>query len=340
MNTLPEGILQSVAELLSPTDALSLSRTSKQLFDVLHLASTPHCRFIDRFSVGDCDDSMHYGFELPSISPISVHTLLISMQWSDQGWGNRKGRIMIVAEDKNQSLDRHRAEYNRVVFASKIASHSRKQLRIEIKPKQNESYHLFYAVGGGGGHSLVLFNISVQALLFDDNKKSTATAFNFLVRSNALRRWDNWVEEYDNASTKAVIASTKYLLLKGKAILPPLAEYFKSYGISSRDLSLSFVDAVEKASDDWARLKDIYSRTWRHEEIGDVQSFGRSVGEESGSDSDGEDSFHNYATTGMIVGVESEYEVMFDNRPSFVFHAGRRALHAGRRALSLFRRRS
>jgi hypothetical protein len=75
----------------------------------------------------------------------------LTMTWSDQGWGNHKGRLFY-------QFDTNPAEY----FA--IASHNLVTETISVSGltgPDNADFSLFYVVGGGGGHSLHINNASI-----------------------------------------------------------------------------------------------------------------------------------------------------------------------------------
>mmetsp|Transcript_18828 Transcript_18828/g.40770 ORF Transcript_18828/g.40770 Transcript_18828/m.40770 type:complete len:182 (-) Transcript_18828:306-851(-) len=167
-----------IAGYLPPQDAINFSRTCRKLNSQLSLTVTHPRQILTNFAKRDCNNDCHYGFQIPVISQVSVHSILIVMNWKDQGWGNRKGRVLVVAERENQTNDRaslgqrlgQGQEFagGRVVYASGIAPHESQRLQIILKPRLKESYHIWYVVGGGGGHNLALFNVNVQAIVFDE----------------------------------------------------------------------------------------------------------------------------------------------------------------------------
>mmetsp|Transcript_29779 Transcript_29779/g.63766 ORF Transcript_29779/g.63766 Transcript_29779/m.63766 type:complete len:182 (-) Transcript_29779:141-686(-) len=104
-----------------------------------------------------------------------VHTASVRCEWWDQGWGNYKGRIWIVAlpasiEDRPLSElsleERLNLEGGRIVYSSPIAPRQRETLTINFSPKMEENYHLWYEVGGGGGHKLFISNLRLKTLVF------------------------------------------------------------------------------------------------------------------------------------------------------------------------------
>ena len=174
MDDVPEEILkQNVAEYLPPSGVRQLSITSKKLHAQLSLSTTPPRRILTEFSRteyrnGNADHgpySIDYGFEIPVPSQVECHSIFVSMSWRDQGWGNQKSYLVVLAGDKETRL-------GPVVFASDIAPHSQQRLEITFNPERDQSYHLWYVVGGGGGHSLHLSDVQVEALVFDDPSHS------------------------------------------------------------------------------------------------------------------------------------------------------------------------
>lgn len=348
MDSLPNEIMENIADFLPPLGALQLTRTSKKLYSQFSLATTSRSKFLSEFSRDDCDDDMHYGFEIPTILQVSVHTLLVTMKWWDQGWGNRKGRLLLVAENKNQSYDRsgkkNGPDFGRVVYESRIAKHARRRLNITFKPKNNESYHIWYVVGGGGGHELNLYNMKIQALVFDESK-SAIKAFNFLAKSNGLLPWDEKLPSpvqlgqlRRDSLTSAVLVSTSYLLEEGEPVLPTLASYFDSYGISESDLSLKFVESIKSALDDWAQQRCIYREHWKSEleagrnalyysrnELYYARSAFNEDIDDDESDSDEDESANNSSHQNLGEVASFTYEQL-DSRPRLFRQMGFRSL--------------
>jgi len=192
MNNLPNEILPIVAGYLPSSDAIKLNNTCKKFHSRLSLTATAPHSIITEFSRRNPDGDAHYGFLIPVPNQVSCHSMRVSMIWQDQGWGDRKGQVFVVAEEENQLY--HRSSQNfgggRLVYTSAIASHEKQSLAIEFQPKENETYHVWYKVGSGGGHSLSLSSVNVQALLFDDTSRCFVNAYNFLAKTEALPAWD------------------------------------------------------------------------------------------------------------------------------------------------------
>jgi hypothetical protein len=228
MNELPKEVLQNIANYLPASTVTNLTCTSKQIHSQLQLNITPSLNLLRHFIKSDRNDLINYGFDIPiPPSTVSIHTLFLTMQWRDQGWGNLKGRVLILAKSTRGT---------RVVYASNIAPHTEQTLQIAIhNPQDYESYHLCYIVGGGGGHELNLYFIEMKALVIDEGK-TIVRAFQIL--SAVLPHWNvgyvcwnsptSYVCLLNNVASDhlmLLLASVRYLLLHDQAMLPPLVEY-------------------------------------------------------------------------------------------------------------------
>lgn len=107
-----------------------------------------------------------------------AHTVFVTMNWCDQGWGNRKGMISIVNEDASGGLGddgqelpaRAPGDYQAwppcVVAGKDPAPHNRDPLRLTFHPIKGKTYSIWYRVGGGGGHRLEVSECTVRVLEF------------------------------------------------------------------------------------------------------------------------------------------------------------------------------
>mmetsp|Transcript_21839 Transcript_21839/g.33154 ORF Transcript_21839/g.33154 Transcript_21839/m.33154 type:complete len:348 (-) Transcript_21839:312-1355(-) len=258
MEQIPDDISPLMVDYLPRLDAVNLSRTCRKLRSQLSFTTTRR-RILTGFIKDDRDDERHYGFQIPVTSQVAVHSILVSMSWKDQGWGNLKGMVLLVAEDKTRSYDRSGRkglDGGRVIRTSDIAPHTLENLSFSFRPRQHESYHLWYIVGGGGGHSLRLSNVSIQSLVFDDKARSFAKAHHFLRKSNIFHPWDVMarslqVHQFHNDACKAILASTSHSLTHGLQVLPPTISFFRGYGVSSEDLSMGLIKSIESLWSDW-----------------------------------------------------------------------------------------
>lgn len=223
MDELPDEILPIVVGHLPPSGAIQLNNTCKKLHSKLSLTTTFPRRILTNYFRQDPDDEAHYGFQIPVPHQVSCHSMLLSMTWKDQGWG---GRVFVLAEAKNRSNDGSGRQFSegRVVYASGIALHEERRLAIAFQPKKNETYHLWYVVGHGGGNRLRLSNTSIRSLVFDDPSRCFGKASNYLTKTDALPAWDEESGATVPVDTEQFL-STLYLL-------PPLISFADGENVS------------------------------------------------------------------------------------------------------------
>lgn len=190
---LPNEILPIVVGYLPPSGAIQLNNACQKFHDGLSLTATYPRRILTDFFRHEIDDDAHYGFPIPVHPQVACHSLLLSMMRTDQGWGNHRGRVFIVAEARNgvRATDaRRKFDGGRVVCTAGIAQREGRRLAIAFQPKGHESYHLWYAVGGGGARDLRLTDIQVSTLVFDDAARCFRQASDLLARTDPFHAWD------------------------------------------------------------------------------------------------------------------------------------------------------
>uniref|UniRef100_A0A7S2WKB2 Uncharacterized protein n=1 Tax=Eucampia antarctica TaxID=49252 RepID=A0A7S2WKB2_9STRA len=82
-----------------------------------------------------------------------VHSVIITFDYKDQGWGNSKSSISIVEND----------DTNNLVVQSPTAKHHTTHCQLVFNPKPGCTYALAYIVGGGGGHHLYAQNVKLSS---------------------------------------------------------------------------------------------------------------------------------------------------------------------------------
>jgi len=181
----------------------------------------------------------------------------VSMIWKDQGWGNRKGKLFVVAEEKNQPYDRSSQRFGggRLLYTSEIAPHEEHTLGITFQPKENETYHIWYVVGGGGGHSLSLFSVIIQALLLDDIFRCYGKACNFLTRTEALPAWD------EESSANIHLHIEQFVLTQGEHLLPPLISFAARRNVSDNELQRKLMGFIQSICESWMEEHSAYAKT-------------------------------------------------------------------------------
>jgi len=221
MDELPDEIMPTIAGYLPPVDTIQLNSTSKILHSKPSITASYPREILTKFSRRDCDGDLHYGFQVPVPHQVSCHSVLLSLIWRDQGWGNRNGKIFIEAEEKSHipSTSSRRFGEGRVVHTSGIAPHTAKRLGIVFQPKESETYHFWYAAGGGGGHNAHLCNVRIQTLVLDDPGRCFGKAYNVLAKTDALGVWDQKSRPIVHLDVE------KFLMTLEERLLPPLISF-------------------------------------------------------------------------------------------------------------------
>ena len=112
-----------------------------------------------------------------------IHTVILRCEWKDQGWGNRKGMLSIVA-DGGKAPDDYQPWSPAVVAGKEPAPHSYESLELRFRPPPTDdeapvlhgafvsrldvqrTYTLCARAGGGGGHALSVKDLTVRILAF------------------------------------------------------------------------------------------------------------------------------------------------------------------------------
>jgi len=241
---LPLEILKMAVQFLSPRDAVRVKRASKKLNSQLDLVATDRLRILDSLVRRDSDFNVHLGFELPGLSrDSSIHTTILSMKWQDQGWGNRKSRVIITAEMKGEEYDAptwSNFEGRRVIFRSSHASHTEERLKISFHPRTDETYSLWFIVGGGGGHCIHLKEIELRTIAFDG---PFVKALAFCSESNLISSWA--AKSLATADfVETLLRTALHLVSRGTEIPPPLLLFFDQYGLSAEELSVELIKSI------------------------------------------------------------------------------------------------
>jgi len=132
-------------------------------------------------------------YRLPVWMP-HVHSLIFRCNWVDQGWGDRKGLLAVVAypsvdaEQLPENIPANDSRYPRVwsvggrgrlvYITRQFVPHHRDALRITLpRPKPGESFFLFALAGGGGGHEIHISDVTLQTIVFDKEDRSISKTF-------------------------------------------------------------------------------------------------------------------------------------------------------------------
>ena len=85
--------------------------------------------------------------------------------WNDQGWGGQKGMLSVV-RDGGIAPDDYAPWSPDVMCGKEPAPHVETSEYMEFRPRAGEGYAIWYRVGGGGGHELIIHRIEVHRLRY------------------------------------------------------------------------------------------------------------------------------------------------------------------------------
>ena len=166
MESLPDLVLLKIAEYLLPEDCVNLSLTCKRFHGILpkfvHFEGKDFK--IKGPSAGHWAPSTY--FDGPKLTG-KVKSFRGNVSWKDQGWGNRKGRLMVklMRPVAGQETPKVIAENNNLFG---IAEHNWADAECKLVndpivqlSEPNDFYSFERNAGGGGGHSLHVKNFAV-----------------------------------------------------------------------------------------------------------------------------------------------------------------------------------
>lgn len=249
VSILPFELQKNIAGYLSVLDASRFSQCSQQMHRNLSLSTISLPLLLDATWHGNVNegDTSQLARPIPIPFRNRVHSVILQGRWRDQGWGNRKGQVLLMAKREN--------EPDRIVLESDIAHHIDNDLRMVFHLVDNEVYSLYIKVGGGGGHSLHIKQMKTTLVIMDSDAKTLAVNFAALKDQGALKDESTFYIQLLRASAQAL----KTQLKTGAALDWNLKQLFESTGIS-----------VDKRNlDAWIEIcnafLDIYDELFTHE---------------------------------------------------------------------------
>ena len=181
MDLLSSDIHVTISEFLNKTDVIHFASTCKTIKNNLGLVT-----FYDSFSYNfeksyrwngsynNGDREMYWFHLTPNIlKSKKIHTIRFRCAWKDQGWGNRKGRLIIREDSAKNQYTNNNGQANLVghkIFETNIAEHQYTSLKIHFQPEPGKTYTMSYVVGGGGGHELCIKNPKVSMLIYNGQR--------------------------------------------------------------------------------------------------------------------------------------------------------------------------
>jgi hypothetical protein len=262
----PPELMQRTASFLHPRGAIDFSQTCRAVHDSLALASLNpplplivQTKILDgAYATGDKDVPF---MRLPIPLHRRVHSVTLSLQWRDQGWGNRKGQIRIVGRRTTQPVDlNHPFHGGKIVSTSPIAEHDVTNCKLTFVPKEGHVYHVFYRAGGGGGHQLHLESVTLFSMILDDPNRCVSRNYRLLRERGAigpemsgsrLRTFDG---HFCQDALLGVSKSIRRQLAAGERPSPELVLLMTNYSIDINEASLFSIEEIVQADIDERNL--------------------------------------------------------------------------------------
>ena len=216
VSLIPSVVKARIATYLTAKDALQWAATSKSMQTDLGLSvlTPPYELLYSQIWLGDRitgDHPRRYNPRIPILCRRS-HSIIVSCRWKDQGWGTRQGKLFIVASKtttatgmgstttKNNNHHNHHHyripsdpsispfDGGRVVCESPtFAGHSWTTLQMSFCPRDEELYHLWYVCGNMDGSLLMVEDLVVRTVLFDDPSRNVTHSYQRLCDLGLVR---------------------------------------------------------------------------------------------------------------------------------------------------------
>jgi hypothetical protein len=180
MNFLPIEVRRMVPSFWTPSEALEMAQMNSNVSrSIFGLTASPPQVILPAGHWRTVPSSPDPGFlplcgpEIPLVFDAqNTHSVTLKCTWQDQGWGNRKGRLYVVGHDSHAIPPQAQWNFSsgRVLSsAPSVAPHNSQELKMFFTPiVECDTYHLFYKVGGGGGHELLVWNLEAVSVGFGD----------------------------------------------------------------------------------------------------------------------------------------------------------------------------
>ena len=211
---LPSVLKTRIASFLNHQDFIRFSRTKKVFRSEIWLSSLspPYELIYSQVWLGTTGDDVPKKAERIPVFSSQPHSITLTCKWKDQGWGEHLGRLYVVAE-RSENTQQHQQKHQecsssdsdkehflmfhgrRVVCESSPSPHEYSSLELTFSPRRDEIYHLWYKVGGVGGSYLMVDNLVVHSLVYDDQERSLRTIYSKVCQLRILESNDEDDEE-------------------------------------------------------------------------------------------------------------------------------------------------
>jgi len=175
LSALPNDALYHAVSFLDSKEALQLPVLNSSFRETLSLSSlhNPTPMFVRNTWYGARDETGNTprrSVWIPVLFPNRTHSIVLTCRWRDQGYGNRKGGLFVVAVDTHDDPNAttlESIENGKIVYESPLAPHEEQSLQMSFSYSPSKAYYLWYRVGGGGGHQLRVHNLEMHTIIHD-----------------------------------------------------------------------------------------------------------------------------------------------------------------------------
>ena len=154
----------------------------------------------------------------------------------DVGRGNQKGTtLFVVAVPANDDLNWNTLssiENGQTIYESPVAPHEKTPLRISFNYSVSKSYFLWYRVGGGGGHQLLIENLTAHTVIFDHADRLLLHNYDALKSQNGVQIQSTFYLNLLHATAKSLLVQ----LENGQDADSHLVTLLESSGLQSLSL--------------------------------------------------------------------------------------------------------
>lgn len=253
VKTLPLELKRRIASFLSAGDAILLSQTCKALHSSLVLSSLSPPRLVlpllEEVGHWRTGDDILRSIRIPVLQR-RVHSLTLSFDWRGQRRGESKGKVWIAGRSTSLPIDpEHPYQGGTVVCESPLAPHTLQHFKMTFVPTEGLVYHLFYRIGGSGGHQLRIENGMLTTVIFDDEERNIASNYQRLTQVGVIGPdvSDNHVGTFYPGLLMRVSKALRQQLAAGQAPDPAIASYFEDFDIPVNEDSLLAVQEIVQA---------------------------------------------------------------------------------------------
>jgi hypothetical protein len=248
---LPRDVLKHVVSFLDYRNALKFSLVNSWFRTTLSFSALHAPESLLRQSTwyggrGEAGNTPRRSVWIPILFPHRTHSVVLTCQWNDQGSGNQKGALFVVAVPTDDDLNLNTLssiEKGQLIYESPVAPHEKASLRISFNYSPSKSYFLWYRVGGGGGHQLLIENLAVHTVIFDHADKLLLRNYDALKSQNGVQTQSIFYLDLLHATAQSFLVQIE----NGHNADSHLVTLFESLGIQVTEARMNAMEELAMA---------------------------------------------------------------------------------------------